>query len=147
MFSKRIAQTCRATLLRARYESVWQHEVQDLNRERLLPKLQGCAISKVEETMSDNVFFHIGMHKTATTWFQHQFFPSLVNVQVLHTRHLNRVVIPGPGAPTLIVSHAGLSGKLSRKKTPGTNTRWLSNNLKLIQDMAPESAILIGFRE
>lgn len=87
------------------------------------------------------------MHKTATTWFQHQFFPSLDGVEVLHTRHIDKVPIPGPDAPMLIVSHAGLSGKLSMKKSPGTNSQWLARNLTLIQDAAPNSAILIGFRQ
>jgi hypothetical protein len=94
-----------------------------------------------------DVFFHIGLHKTATTWFQKQFFPSLDGVHVLHTRHVTKIPNPGADGATLIVSHAGLSAKLSVKKTPGTNTQWLVQNLRAIREWAPNSAIVVGFRE
>jgi len=94
-----------------------------------------------------DVFFHIGMHKTATTWFQQQFFPSLHGVQVLQYRHVAKIPYPSPDVPTLIVSHAGLSATLSVKKTPGTNTEWLAKTLRAIREWAPNSAIVVGFRE
>ena len=97
--------------------------------------------------MLTDVFFHIGMHKTATTWFQQQFFPSLHGVQVLHYRHVAKIPYPSPDVPTLIVSHAGLSATLSVKKTPGTNTEWLAKTLRAIREWAPNSAIVVGFRE
>ena len=72
------------------------------------------------------IFFHIGLHKTATTWFQNHFFPSLDDVRVLHTRHVNEVTVPNDGSPTLIVSHAGLGASLSRKKRPDSNKKLLA---------------------
>ncbi len=71
----------------------------------------GAAAGREGETALTNIFFHIGMHKTATTWFQQRFFPKLEGVRVLHTRHVAKVPIPSPDAPTLIVSHAGVERK------------------------------------
>jgi len=110
-------------------------------------RVDGAVADREGETALTNVFFHIGMHKTATTWFQHQLFPNLKGVQVLHMRHVAKVPIPDPDAPTLIVSHAGLSATLSVNKTPGTNSQWLADNLRRIQEVAPDSHIIIGFRE
>jgi hypothetical protein len=91
------------------------------------------------------VVFHIGLHKTGTTWFQNQFFPRLEGVEVVHTRHLSRVTVPAGSSTTLIVSHAGLSGTLSNK--PPGNSQLLTDNLRLIAELVPDPAIIIGFRE
>jgi hypothetical protein len=91
------------------------------------------------------IVFHIGLHKTGTTWFQNQFFPRLEGVEVLHTRHLSQVAIPTGNSTTLIVSHAGLSGTLSNK--PPGNSQMLTDNLRLIAELVPDPVIIIGFRE
>lgn len=93
------------------------------------------------------IFFHVGLHKTATTWFQRQFFPRLENVHVLRTRQLDTIALPADDSPTLIVSHEGLSGTISDLKTPGAPTARLSYSLKVMKRVAPNSAVLIGFRE
>jgi hypothetical protein len=91
------------------------------------------------------VFFHIGLHKTGTTWLQNQFFSRLDGVKVLHTRHLGRVIVPAGSSTTLIVSHAGLSGTLSNE--PPGNNQLLTDNLRLIAEFVADTAIIIGFRE
>jgi hypothetical protein len=94
-----------------------------------------------------NTFFHIGLHKTATSWFQHQLFPNLDGVRVLHTKHIGEIALPTEGPLTLIVSHEKLSGRLSPHRQPGDNFKRLVGNLELIAATAPRGAIIVGFRE
>jgi hypothetical protein len=104
-------------------------------------------INKVSP-VSDKIFFHIGLQKTATTWFQNQLFPSLDGFQVLRTKRIEEITPPKAGGLTLIVSDGRLSGSLSTKKPPGTNSRILSESLDRIATLAgSRAAIIIGFRE
>ena len=64
---------------------------------------------------------------------------------MLHTRHLSRVTVPAGSSTTLIVSHAGLSGTLSNK--PPGNSQLLTDSLRLIAELVPDTAIIIGFRQ
>jgi hypothetical protein len=101
-----------------------------------------------------NVFFHIGLYKTATTWFQRQLFPSLDGVQVVRTKfmdkiapHLNASPASVNGPETLIISHESLSGSISHRRPPGTARARLVDNLGLIANLAPQRSIIVGFRE
>jgi hypothetical protein len=94
-----------------------------------------------------DVFFHIGLHKTASTWFQRHLFPNLAGVNCLVTKHIAEIAKPGVDAPILIVSHESLSGTLSSEKQPGDNKKRLTKTLGSIAAVAPGAPIIIGFRE
>jgi hypothetical protein len=93
------------------------------------------------------VYFHIGLHKTATTWFQRHLFPNLPGVNCLVTRRIAETANPGGDLSTLIVSHESLSGTLSSEKQPGDNKKRLAETLSSIAAAAPSAPIIIGFRE
>jgi hypothetical protein len=93
------------------------------------------------------VFFHIGLHKTASTWFQRHLFPSLAGVNCLVTKRIADIAKPGDDASILIVSHESLSGTLSSEKRPGDNKKRLAETLASIAAVAPNAPIIIGFRE
>jgi hypothetical protein len=92
------------------------------------------------------VYFHIGLHKTATTWLQRHLFPALPSVSCTVTRRLAGVAEPSDGS-TLIVSHEALSGTLSSEKQPGDNKKRLTETLSSIAAVSPGAPIIIGFRE
>jgi hypothetical protein len=94
-----------------------------------------------------DVFFHIGLHKTATTWFQQHLFPNLAGVTCLRTKHIAEIAEPSGDTPILIVSHESLSGTLSSEKQPGDNKKRLAETLGSIAAVAPGAPIIIGFRE
>lgn len=94
-----------------------------------------------------HVFFHIGLHKTGSTWFQQHLFPNLAGVNCLKTKHIAELAKPGDGAPIFIVSHESLSGTLSSEKQPGDNKKRLTETLSSIAAVAPGAPIIIGFRE
>jgi hypothetical protein len=95
----------------------------------------------------DNVFFHIGLHKTATTWFQHHLFPNLAGVKCLVTKRIADIAEPIGDPSIRVVSHESLSGTLSSEKRPGDNKRRLAETLASIAAAAPGAPIIIGFRE
>jgi hypothetical protein len=90
------------------------------------------------------VYFHIGLHKTASTWLQTRLFPSLDGVRLFRTRNLGQV--PLSGVETIIVSHEGLSGEL-RPKSPGDRSVSLERHLAQIETLASDRAFIVGFRE
>ena len=94
-----------------------------------------------------HVYFHIGLHKTATTWLQRHLFPNLPGVNCLVTKRIADITKPQGDAPTLIVSHEALSGTLSSEKQPGDNKKRLTETLCSIAAVAPGAPIIIGFRE
>lgn len=93
------------------------------------------------------MYFHIGLHKTATTWLQRHLFPSLPGVNCLVTRRIAGIAHPRDNFPILVVSHEALSGTLSSKKQPGDNKKRLAETLSSIAAVAPGAPIIIGFRE
>jgi len=93
------------------------------------------------------VYFHIGLHKTATTWFQHHLLPSLAGVRCLVTKRIADVAGSDSDASILVVSHEALSGTLSSEKQPGDNKKRLTETLAAIAAAAPNAPIIIGFRE
>jgi hypothetical protein len=99
--------------------------------------------------MPDRIFFHIGLHKTATSWLQTQLFPNLDGVKVLRARRFGEIsrYLRDCGVETLLVSHEDLGGTIARCKEPGDSERRLKVTLAAIGDTAPHAAIIIGFRE
>jgi len=93
------------------------------------------------------LFFHIGLHKTATTWFQRHLFPNLAGVNCRVTKRVADAAKPGGDSSILIVSHESLSGTLSSEKQPGDNKKRLAETLASIAAVAPNAAIIVGFRE
>jgi hypothetical protein len=104
------------------------------------------AAAFAERIRDIQVYFHIGLHKTATTWLQRHLFPALPGVTCMVTRRLGGVAEPRDGS-TLIVSHEALSGTLSSEKQPGDNKKRLTETLSSVAEVAPGAPIIIGFRE
>jgi hypothetical protein len=100
-----------------------------------------------------NVFFHIGLYKTATSWFQRQLFPSLEGVMLIHAKPFDRIAERLEAARfndpsrTLIVTDEKLSETIAQKRVPGGGLAKLAGNLELIGAIAPHRGIIIGFRE
>lgn len=97
--------------------------------------------------MTDKIFFHIGMHKTATTWFQRHIFSKLPGVKFLMSKRIDEVGKALGKAPALLVSHESMSGTLSSEKQPGDNKKRLAGSLSSIAAEQPGAAIIVGFRE
>jgi hypothetical protein len=95
----------------------------------------------------ENIFFHVGLHKTATTWFQRHLFPNLAGVTCHVTKRVQRIDRSRGGSPTLVISHESLSGSLSSEKRPGDNRKRLAETVALIAAKTPGAAVIIGFRE
>jgi hypothetical protein len=94
--------------------------------------------------MTDRVFFHIGLHKTASTWFQSNLFPNMHGLQLIRSRSFDGVM---PGTRKLLFSSEELGGSLSRKRAPGDSHKRLRESLVRIVAAAPHPAIIVGFRE
>ena len=92
------------------------------------------------------MFFHIGLHKTATTWFQRHLFPNLSGVECVVTRKIAPAAKRQGDPSRLIISHEALSGTLSSEKQPGDNKKRLTETLASIATATPRAAIIIGFR-
>lgn len=93
-------------------------------------------------------FFHIGLHKTASTWLQRAFFPKLCALEYLRTQNLpfiDRKVREQSTQP-LLISHEEFSGPLSATKRPGDRTEWLGKSMAAISSISPTGSIVIGFR-
>lgn len=99
--------------------------------------------------MPDRIFFHIGLHKTATSWLQNHLFPNLDGVKVLRAQHFEEIsrYIRDGGPETLLVSHEEMGGTIGRRREPGDSERRLKETLAAIAVAAPHAAIIIGFRE
>jgi hypothetical protein len=76
-----------------------------------------------------NVFFHIGMHKTATSWFQRQMFPAIDDASLISSKMdeiaASLVALDAQefgNAAILLVSHEGLDGSISWDASPAK--RW-----------------------
>ena len=99
------------------------------------------------------VIFHLGMHKTGTTWLQRQLFPELDKVEVKRAKSIDEIAgfIKGSAASddcsrTIILSEV-LSGSTSPRRKPGSSYPTLKQNLERIATLAPNGRIIIGFRE
>jgi hypothetical protein len=95
----------------------------------------------------NDIFFHVGLHKTATSWFQEVLFPNLAGIDVLKPEDLRQIELRLKTPSPLIVTWEALSGSLSPRKTPGSNCECLQKSLNFIRELAPKAGIIIGFRE
>jgi hypothetical protein len=98
-------------------------------------------------TAVTNIFFHIGLHKTATSWFQQVLFPRIDGIRVLKPESKDEIDMRVEGSKSLIVSWEALSGSISPRKPPGFNRQRLLESLNFIEASAPQAGIIIGFRE
>lgn len=103
------------------------------------------------------VFFHIGMHKTATGWFQRQLFPNIHDIRLINSKKVDEIAgsmetlegqtRPRENADVIIVSHEGLGGSISWGRTPGETTERLSRNLRALMKLRPDASVIVGYRE
>ncbi len=95
-----------------------------------------------------HVFFHIGLHKTGTTWLQRALFPALSDVTTKRSRSLPKIkdAIANNDA-VLIISHEGMSGSISTQKSPGDRDKRLRENIEKMSALNNCNGIIIGFRE
>lgn len=98
--------------------------------------------------MANTIFFHIGLHKTATGWLQRQLFPSLP-LPIYRTRKFDKIgdLAADPSTDAIIISHEGLGGRISDSKAPGDTMAIFSSTIARIADLPIEGKVLIGFRE
>jgi hypothetical protein len=95
----------------------------------------------------ERVFFHIGLHKTATTWFQRHLFPNLAGIECRRSKRIEALGLHRPNGPTLLVTHESLSGMLASDKQPGDSKRRLLESLSRIAAVARGAPIIVAFRE
>lgn len=102
-----------------------------------------------------NVFFHIGMHKTATSWFQRQLFPNIDGASLISSKKMDEIAAALAAfeaqkfgnAAILLLSHEGLGGSISWEREPGETLERLSRNLAALMTLRPDAAVIIGYRE
>ena len=99
-----------------------------------------------------NVFFHIGMHKTATSWFQRQMFPAIDGAAARRwMRSPPRCAAFDAqefgNAALLLVSYEWLGGSISWDREPGETLERLSRNLAALMTLRPDAAVIVGYRK
>jgi len=106
-------------------------------------------MTRAVEMSHRHLYFHIGLHKTATTVLQKAFFPTLHEIEFLRTKNLSLVEkkLSLNNKKTLLVSHEEFSGSLSHRKRPGRRTDILRESLANIAFISPGAGLIIGFRE
>ena len=92
------------------------------------------------------MFFHIDLHKTASTWFQRHLFPNLAGVNCLVTKYIAEIAKPGDDAP-IFIARMSPRAERSSEKQPGDNKERLAEMLGSIAAVAPGAPMIIGFRE
>jgi hypothetical protein len=100
------------------------------------------------------VFFHIGMHKTATSWLQRRLFPNVEGVRLLGSKKLDEIAraletfgAQPDHAGVIVISHEGLGGTISWERTPGATYARLVENLSALMQLRPDAAVIVGYRE
>jgi hypothetical protein len=95
-----------------------------------------------------HVFFHIGLHKTGTTWLQRALFPALPDVITKRSRSFPNIkdLVANDDA-VLVISHEGMSGSISPQKSPGDRDKRLRENIEKMSALNNCNGIIIGFRE
>jgi hypothetical protein len=100
------------------------------------------------ERLAKTVYFHLGLHKTATSWLQRQVFPGL-GLSVYRTRKFEKIeqLAVNGAAGAILVSHEGLGGRISDEKAPGDALAVFTSTIERITAIHKNSKVLIGFRE
>lgn len=90
--------------------------------------------------MNRDVFIHVGLQKTATTWIQVELFQKLKNVYYVRTSDLVNTYIPND--KKVLISHECLAG------VPSSNIPCMRFKiLRRIKRLYPDASIIVGFRE
>lgn len=95
------------------------------------------------------IIFHIGLHKTGSTFLQKNIFPYLDNVEYLGSmKNLSVINLPTliNSKNNLLISNEGLSGF----GYLGKEESWLNQfktSIDAIKSICPKAKIMIGFRE
>lgn len=87
----------------------------------------------------DNYFFHIGLHKTASTFLQKSVFPNWPGIRYLRHRNVE-YFLRLPDEETYLISSEGLSGATFAPLDE--RCRGISR----LAEMFPDANIIIGFR-
>jgi hypothetical protein len=97
--------------------------------------------------LASAVYFHLGLHKTATSWLQRQVFPKLP-LAVHRTRKFEKISdIIQRSERNIIISHEGLGGRISVDKAPGDALDVFISTLDQVAQLSAAASVLIGFRE
>jgi hypothetical protein len=98
--------------------------------------------------VAKTVFFHLGLHKTATSWLQRRLFPTLA-IPVIRTRKFERIerFIAQQSASKILISHEGLGGRIGDDKAPGDSLRMFQSTIERIARLPCDGKVVIGFRE
>lgn len=91
--------------------------------------------------MKEKIIIHVGLHKTGTTFLQHEIFPKIENINIIQPSHIWTAKLH-PSKINL-VSDEGLSG-LPFSDNTTENRFLLLNKIKL---HFPNAKIIIGLRE
>ena len=106
-----------------------------------------------ENTLSPII--HIGFHKTATTWFQRVYYPSVKNMKYIHHDDVRSVLLDPKGldevkpipammdSTDIILCHEELSGNIHNS---GMNLFSTKEYAKRIKCLFPESRIVLFIR-
>jgi len=89
-----------------------------------------------------NFIFHIGLHKTGTTFLQKEVFPKLENLHVVQQSHNIRRLFGVPKEKRVLVTHEGLSGN----PFGGAWLEEFESYVRGITSIFPDAACIIGFR-
>lgn len=113
------------------------------------PRTRPCDPGMAMEHGERSVYFHIGLHKTATKWFQRRLFPAIDGLDLIETDDIAEAAarIATTRARRVIVSHERMSGMIRDSLPPGTGTARLADSLAAISRHDPKAGIIIGFRE
>jgi len=87
----------------------------------------------------NDIVFHVGLHKTATTWLQYEVFSKLRGVSYLHAFELDTVLPDGK----VVVSCEWLSGR--PHLLASVNERYVI--AERISTLYPDAKIILGVRE
>lgn len=93
--------------------------------------------------MSD-LFFHIGLHKTGTTYLQREYFPLLpINYMRGSDAYFKLIREMGSSQEKILISEENLSGELFSTD----KLAQFKSTVKAIAESHPNATILIGFRK
>ncbi|MEF3077575.1 hypothetical protein [Winogradskyella poriferorum] len=91
-----------------------------------------------------NIIFHIGLHKTGTTYLQREYFPQLALKYIKASEPYYKVlmgmnIVEQP----VLISEENLSGRLFG----GNKLEECLSTIRSIKEMYPEAKIVVGFRK
>lgn len=92
----------------------------------------------------DNIYFHIGLHKTGTTYLQKKYFPKLPIKYIKGSKPFFNVInFIAEHNEKILISEENLSGQLFS----GKKNQQFINTISSIKSAYPNAKIIIGFRK